>query len=286
LTDIFPHPSVWVEQTYYARINAQAQLDAALADPSFYGDPAAHLALFNDHGVVHVRDVAQQVLRVLDHAHGTVIAWREGERIDDFMKSYGVLLAYLHDIGMIDFRPFGRAMHPEFASQAVFDPAFDHVVDALWQSDCGGIASRLRTLASAGALAQHPRLVLRELLAMANCHSKSKVPVAILNDQHLLRKHMQQTIAEDVQVLYHRYQVERARTALARAEQVSSLRLRSLSSQTHCAVPRRLWHRLMRQASWPRVAAPASAATTPISTATRSSGCLPSTPQCACWWPM
>jgi hypothetical protein len=38
---------VWIEQTYYARINAQAQLDAALADPSFYGDPAAHLALFN-----------------------------------------------------------------------------------------------------------------------------------------------------------------------------------------------------------------------------------------------
>ena len=135
------------------------------------------------------------------------------------MKSYGVLVAYLHDIGMIDFRPFGRAMHPEFASQAVFDPAFDHVVDAIWQSDYGGIASRLRGLAEAGALAQDPRLLLRELLAMANCHSKSKVPVAILNDAHLLRKHMQQTIAEDLQVLYHRFQAERARAALTRAQQ-------------------------------------------------------------------
>jgi hypothetical protein len=210
---------VWIEQTYYARINAQAQLEAALADPTFSSDPAAHLALFNDHGVVHVRDVAQQILRVLDHTHGALIARRERERLDGFMKSYGVLVAYLHDIGMIDFRPFGRAMHPEFASQAVFDPAFDHIVDAIWHSDCGGIASRLRGLAEAGALAQDPRLVLRELLAMANCHSKSKVPAAILNDDHLLREHMQQTIAEDLQVLYHRYQVERARAALARAAQ-------------------------------------------------------------------
>src|SRR5262245_31652579 len=94
---------VWIEQTYYARINAQAQLEAALADPSFYGDPAAHLALFNDHGVVHVRDVAQQVLRVLDRTHGRLIACREAEHLDGFMKSYGVLLAYLHDIGMIEF---------------------------------------------------------------------------------------------------------------------------------------------------------------------------------------
>jgi hypothetical protein len=210
---------VWIEQTFYARINAQARLEAALADPTFYSDPAAHLALFNDHGVVHVRDVAQQVLRLLDRTHGTLIARREEQRLHGFMKSYGVLLAYLHDIGMIDVRPSGRAMHPEFASQAVFEPAFDHVADAIWQSDRGGIASRLRGLANAGALAQDPRLVLRELLAMANCHSKSKVPVAILNDTSLLREHMQQTIAEDLQVLYHLYQAERARAALARAQQ-------------------------------------------------------------------
>jgi hypothetical protein len=208
---------VWIEQTYYAQINAQAQLEAALADPTFYCDPAAHLALFNDHGVVHVRDVAQQILRVLDDTHGGLLAPREGERLHGFMKSYGVLVALLHDIGMIDFRPFGRAMHPEFASQAVFDRSFDYVVDAIWHSDCGGIASRLHGLSSAGALTQDPRLVLRELLAMANCHSKTKVPVTIVNDQRLLREHMQQTIGEDLQVLFGRYQAERAWATLARA---------------------------------------------------------------------
>jgi hypothetical protein len=54
---------------------------------------------------------------------------------------------------------------------------------------------------------------------MANCHSKSKVPVAILKDYRLLREHMQGTIAEDLQTLYQRYQVERARAALSRAQQ-------------------------------------------------------------------
>jgi hypothetical protein len=148
-----------------------------------------------------------------------LIARRQPKRLDGFMKSYGVVVAYLHDIGMIDFRPFGRAMHPEFASQAVFEPSFDYAVEMIWQSDCGGIASRLRGLAKAGALAQDPRVVLRELLAMSNCHSKSKVPVVILNDRHLLRAHMQQVIAEDLQVLYQHYHVERARAALARARQ-------------------------------------------------------------------
>ena len=70
---------VWIEQTYYAQINAQAQLEVALDDPTLYCDPAAHLALFNDHGIVHVRDVAQQVLRLLDHTHGRLIAPRASE---------------------------------------------------------------------------------------------------------------------------------------------------------------------------------------------------------------
>lgn len=214
-----PDVREWIEASYYARINAGARLEAALADPSFYHDPGAHLALFNDHGVVHVRDVARQILRVLERAHGRLIARRETRRLDGFMKSYGVLVAYLHDIGMVDFSPFGRAMHPEFASQAVFEPTFDPVVEAIWQSDCGGIASRLRALAAAGALAQDPRLVLRELLAMANCHSKSKVPAALLNDRARLRAHMQQILTEDLAMLYERYQVERAGAALAAARQ-------------------------------------------------------------------
>jgi hypothetical protein len=224
-----------LEQTYYARINADAQLEAALNDPSFYRDPSAHLALFNDHGVVHVRDVAQQILTVLEHAHGRLIARRAPERLNGFMKSYGVLVAYLHDIGMIDCSPFGRAMHPEFAAQAVFDPAFEPLLETIWQSDCGGIASRLRNLAEVGALAQEPRLALRELLALTNCHSKSKVPAPLLNNRTLLRAHMQQTIGADLAVLYARYQVERARRALAAAQERPAAERIALVDRLHQA---------------------------------------------------
>ena len=38
------------------------------------------------------------------------------------------------------------------------------------------------------------------------------------NDYRLLRQHRQQTIAEDLQVLVHRYQAERARAACLRPD--------------------------------------------------------------------
>src|SRR5918998_1218088 len=126
-----------IEQHYYARINAQARLEQLLQDPEFLRDPAHHVALFADHGVVHVRDVATQILRVLDTINGVLIAARDESRLE-FMKAYGVTVAYLHDIGMTDFSPFGRAMHPEFVAQIVFDAAFDGVVETLWNANCAG----------------------------------------------------------------------------------------------------------------------------------------------------
>ena len=98
---IAPHIRLAIEQQFYARINAQAQLQQALKDPLFLQNPSAHVALFADHGVVHVRDVAQQILQVLEAIHGVLIPARAAERFS-WMKSYGVLVAYAHDIGMID----------------------------------------------------------------------------------------------------------------------------------------------------------------------------------------
>jgi len=53
---IAPHIRSAIEQRYDACINAQAQLQQALKDPLFLQNPSAHVALFADHGVVHVRD--------------------------------------------------------------------------------------------------------------------------------------------------------------------------------------------------------------------------------------
>jgi hypothetical protein len=203
---IAPHIRSAIEQQHYARINAQAQLQQALKDPLFLQDPSAHVALFADHGVVDVRDVAQQILQVLEAIRGVLIPARAAERFA-WMKSYGVLVAYAHDIGMIDLSPFGRAMHPEYATQAVLGAEFDEIVDELWADDRGGVAARLIQLAHAGALDHSPKVVLRELLAMVNCHSKSKVPVSWLNNPAQLRQMMQTVVATDLKDLYDQQRV-------------------------------------------------------------------------------
>ena len=178
-----------IEDGYSARINARCTLGEALKDPRFLQDPSKHVALFSDHGVVHARDVARQILQVLEVAPGRLIPARAPERFA-WMQAYGVLTAYVHDIGMIDLSPVGRAMHPEFATQAVLGPGFDAIVERLWDGGRSPLAARIVRLAASGHLTGSPQSALREMIAMANCHSKSKVPVALLNDPGRLRSAM------------------------------------------------------------------------------------------------
>jgi hypothetical protein len=197
--DAFLDPEVrrGIEETWSARINEQASLAAALADPSFLEAPSRHVALYADHGVVHARDVALMLLQVLNTADGRLIPARAPDRLG-WMKAYGVLLACLHDIGMADCSAQGRAMHPEFATQVVLGPEFDGILRRL-RDDAGGVAARIVRLGRAGALGgRAPEAVLREALALANCHSKSKVPTALLNDPGSLRRAMLAAAAAEV----------------------------------------------------------------------------------------
>ncbi|RPJ36502.1 MAG: hypothetical protein EHM35_08025, partial [Planctomycetaceae bacterium] len=206
-----------IEEHYLAPINAQARLDQAIHDPLLYQDPAHYPPFFADHGVVHHRDVAQQILQVLDIAHSLFLPAREPDRVQ-FMRGYGVLLAYLHDLGMSDFSHFGRATHPICATQRIFEPEFDDILNSLWQENAANQAWRLCRLAEMGHLEQEPRLVLREMLSMTNCHSKSRVPVEILNDPGALRQLMQDQAAVDLCLFYRRQQIEKARQAFAAAQ--------------------------------------------------------------------
>ena len=201
-----------IEQRFYRRINEQASLERLIDDPDFMTAPLNHVGLFADHGVVHVRDVANQVLNVLDVCHGVLIPQRPPQRFA-FMQGYGVLLAYFHDIGMVDFSAFGRAMHPEFAAQAVFDPALDDLIDAIWQENSGGLAWHLLALAQRGELGREPKQVLRELLSLSIGHSKSKVPVALLNDPPALRRALVRAVTSDLHALYAEQQAQKGKHA-------------------------------------------------------------------------
>jgi len=180
-----------IEQAYYARITALGELAEILKDEIFIANPVGHAALFADHGPVHARDVACQTIEVIEAVHGTLIPARSPDRLA-WMKAYGAFTAIAHDIGMVDSSPVGRIMHPEYATQEILSSAFDEIFAALWATDKGGIASRLTSLSLEGAIGSRPpAVVLREMIAMTNCHSKRKVPVGLLNERSALRRTMQ-----------------------------------------------------------------------------------------------
>ena len=81
-----------LEQAYYARVNEQAKLENLIRDPLFLQNGAKTPAFFSDHGVVHVRDVARQVLRVMQTINGVLIPRRSEQQLELFMYGYGVVL--------------------------------------------------------------------------------------------------------------------------------------------------------------------------------------------------
>lgn len=203
-----------IEDNYYAEVERQAKLDYLIEDEEFLADPSRHVGLYSDHGVVHVRDVARNILQILETISGVLIPEADSYVRAEGMKAYGVMLAYVHDIGMQNFSAFGRTMHPEFAAQELFSPAFDEIIDVIWDDNCGNIAWGLVAFFDQGLLTQAPKLILREMLSLAVAHSKSKTPIAILNDPAAFRSLMTRTISVDLHHLYHDQMVARAEERL------------------------------------------------------------------------
>jgi len=203
LLDIYlpEHVRTWFEQMYYQPINERATLEylSAHSREFLVESPAA---LYADHGIVHMRDVAARMLEVLDVVNGVLIARRTDQELERFLKSYGLLLVYLHDIGIKEFTPFARRMHPELAAQLVFSPEFDELVNEVWSENYGNLAWRLLLLSRDGQFRQPPETVLRELMALCFCHSKSKVPSQLLSQPARLRSLMQRVIGTDLHALY------------------------------------------------------------------------------------
>ena len=196
----------WIEQRYYAKIDAHARLEELLYDTTFITKPHGHSSLFADHGVVHARDVARQILQVLDCINGVLVPPRDQSSLE-FMKGYSVQLAYIHDVGLCDLSAFGRKMHAYTVTQKVLSSEFDDLFQAIWDENAGNIPWILTNLPS---LEQDPHLVLREMLALAICHSKSVIPVEFLCDPQQLRKAMQCCSVIDLHDLYDRIRESRS----------------------------------------------------------------------------
>lgn len=212
----------YIEHTHYSQVGLKAGFDKIFDDPFFLDDPTKHVAFFSDHSVVHVRDIALQTLKVLDVVNGLLIPKRDTARLE-FMRAYGSMITYLHDIGMADFSSFGRAIHPEYAAQAVFQDRFDEFIDLLWRSNCGGMTSRLVNLSNKGLLSNDPRLTLRELLSLSFGHSKSKVPRNILNQPEKLKELAQQNIKTELHKLFYEQKINKLNAKLANADERNNI---------------------------------------------------------------
>lgn len=190
-----------IEKNYYEKINQELVLENVIKDPSFLENPLDHIALYTDHGVVHVRNVTALILDLIPRINGVLFPKRERERLE-FIKGYGAILAYIHDIGMINATPFGRATHAEFIAHEVFSPEFEPLIDMIWQNNIGNVPWRILSIHHEHSFAVAPKIILRELLALAYCHSKTAVPINYINDPAELKNRMQYCLSHTLTNLY------------------------------------------------------------------------------------
>ena len=71
-----------LERRYWRPIEIEATVERFIDDPGFHRDPHGHVALYADHGVVHVRDVAVRLLDMIGGLNGVLIAQRDPVRLE------------------------------------------------------------------------------------------------------------------------------------------------------------------------------------------------------------
>ena len=181
------------EHRYWRPIEQASTLERFVADPEFHRDPHGHVALFADHGIVHVRDVACRLVHMIDALNGALIAERDAVGIR-FIRGCGVLTTYLHDIGMVSPTPEGRKAHPQFAAREPFRARFDDLAQMIWIANVGGIPARIIDIDKREPFSCEAPTVLREILALAMCHSKTAVPMSVFTDARVLRSTLQHAV--------------------------------------------------------------------------------------------
>lgn len=186
-----------IEQRFWEPIEANASLEVLRHDERFLAHPAAHPALFADHGVVHVRDIAASFLDLATTANGRLLPARPSDR-QTFLLAYGLLVTYLHDTGMFDPTQEGRRVHALFAAQLPFSAEMDDVIDLLMDGS-GPVIEALGQVDAESPFLVPLDVVLREALSLAAAHSKSTVPAAVLDDRAALRRLMMRAVFTDIE---------------------------------------------------------------------------------------
>ncbi len=206
-----------IEQDYYSKINDQARLDNALRDPDFKTNPLEHVIMLADHGIMHVRDISERVLHILNTQNGIHFPLRAVNHLE-LMKGYGVMVSYLHDIGMVDTTIKGRDMHAEYSAHAVYGDKFEEDLNQIWEENSGNIPWHLAKLSYKGLLKQPPRTILREMLALTCAHSSYCISTTVLNHPDALRREMIEILSHSLPYLWYQKKLNFARAKLVQTE--------------------------------------------------------------------
>lgn len=180
-----------LEERLWRPIETRSTLEVLAQDPGFLANPGSHPAMFADHGIVHVRDVAAGMVRLAETLNGLLLPARPPERVA-FMQSVGVAMAYIHDVGMVDMTPVGRAVHAIYGAHLAFTPEVDPLVGHLLAP--GRVRDRLDEVQRAAPFGVPLETVVREILSLAVAHSKSKVPADVLADPAALAQRMRRIV--------------------------------------------------------------------------------------------
>lgn len=178
-----------IEQRFWESIRVGSFVEHFADDPALHAAPDKHPALYSDHGVTHVRDIAHTAAELAARNDGVLVPARPPDRAR-FLRQMTVAMTYLHDIGMAAPTAEARRVHPQFAAQVALGTECDDIIEGLWHHDAA-IRERCGSVCAAIGAPVDGRLLLREVLAMSLCHSKTAVPAPVLGDRALLRRFLQ-----------------------------------------------------------------------------------------------
>lgn len=192
----------YFEDNYYQKITDACSFDVLSKSIAFFTSTSKHLSLYTDHGVVHVRNIACMAVELCETLHHLNYYHKTDSSLH-FMRSYLIFLTYLHDAGMCVFTGLGRATHAEYMAQETYKPHFDFVIDHIMSSNVGQMVDQVSLIKHRAKVSQDERVIMRELLAMSCCHSKTTVSHALLNNRSQLRASMLGILTSPLELIYY-----------------------------------------------------------------------------------
>lgn len=200
-----------IDKNYYKKIEESLVFEKIIHDPKFLESPFDHIALYTDHGMVHVKNTTKLLLELIPKVNGILMPKRDADRLN-FLKGCGSLLGYIHDIGMIKLI---RGIHAEFVVHEVFSSRFDQIIDLIWQKNVAGVPWKILTLIREQGLSLEPKIFLREVLALAYCHSKSAVSMDEINDRVKLRNNMHYCLTHTLDEIFIQKEINKLKQHIA-----------------------------------------------------------------------